>query len=135
MPAIEKRLLIAAPVERVWEALSDPAAIQGWMGEDPDLRLDLRPGGRYLIFSGATSGEFTEVTAPRVLAYTWRQQEWPAAWPDSVVHWELTPSGAGTQVRLTHDQFPNAEERDSHASGWDDYWLTPMQAWLEDEAA
>jgi hypothetical protein len=34
-------------------------------------------------------------------------------------------------VRLTHDKFPNTEERDSHDEGWDVYWLKPMKEWLE----
>ncbi len=133
MAIIDKQLLIAAPIDSVWAALTDPAAIMGWMGEDSAVSVDLRVGGRYQFFGGTTTGAFTILNAPRSLAYTWRQAEWQADWRDSIVRWDLEPAGAGTRVHLTHDQFPNLDERDSHDEGWDVYWLDPMKDWLEGE--
>jgi len=42
---------------------------------------------------------------------------WPKAWADSLVRWQLKPVGERTQVRLTHCQFPNDDERDGHDEG------------------
>jgi hypothetical protein len=49
------------------------------------------------------------------------------------VRWELSAAlgDKGTLVHLTHSQFPNAEERDGHDEGWDDYFLGPMKEWVE----
>ncbi len=131
MTDIHKDLIIAAPIEEVWAALTEPKAIRGWMGEDSTVEVDLRPGGNYRLFGGDTTGKFIRVNPPHALEYTWRQGEWQSEWPDSVVRWDLSRSGTGTQVRLTHSQFPNEEERDSHDEGWDTYWLEPMKEWLE----
>ena len=131
MADIRKSLVIAAPIEKVWAALTDPPAIRGWMGEDSQVEVDLKVGGRYRLFGGDTSGQFTRVNPPDLLEYTWRQAEWKREWPDSVVRWALTRTGSDTQVRLTHGQFPNHDERDSHDEGWDIYWLEPMKDWLE----
>ena len=131
MTAISKHVKIAAPVEKVWAALTDPKSIRGWMGEDSTIEVDLQVGGGYRVFGGETTGDFTEIKKPNTLAYTWRQGEWPKEWADSVVRWELKAEGKATHVHLTHDQFPSQAERDSHDEGWDVYWLEPMKAWLE----
>ena len=133
MSDIEKNLHITAPIEEVWAALTDPAAIDGWM-LDNTVQIELKVGGSYALFAGETTGQFTLVDKPNTLEYTWRQSGWRDEWPDSVVRWELKPSGDGTFVRLVHSQFPNDAERDSHDEGWDVYWLEPMVEWLENNA-
>ncbi len=134
MADIEKNTRIAAPINRVWDALTDPASIRSWMGNDDTVAVDLRVGGHYQFFGGETTGVFTEIEKPNKLAYTWRQGEWHEDWPDSLVSWELTPVDQETEVLLTHSQFPSASERDDHDEGWDIYFLGPMKKWLESNA-
>jgi uncharacterized protein YndB with AHSA1/START domain len=133
MSVIEKNVLIAAPIERVWAALTVPASIRNWMGDDESIQVDLKPGGQYHFFGSETTGKFTHIDAPNVLEYTWRQMEWLPDWADSVVRWELQTSGTKTRLHLLHSNFPNDQERDSHDEGWDSYFLEPMQEWLESE--
>mgnify|MGYP001294546412 CR=1 FL=1 len=132
MAAVHKRAFIAAPIERVWAALTVPAAIREWMFDD-DIRVDLRPGGSYAFFDGETTGTFTRIEPPHRLSYSWRQSTWPREWGDSVVHWELEPDPEGTRIHLIHDGFPNPQERDAHDEGWDIYFLGPLQDWLEEQ--
>ena len=54
MPDIEKNVTIAAPIEKVWAALTDPEAIAGWMGGA--VKVELKKGGRYKFFDEATTG-------------------------------------------------------------------------------
>ena len=131
MTGIEKDVHIAAPIEKVWAALTDPKAIGAWMGDEDSIKVDLKVGGRYRFFGGETTGKLTRIDKPHTLEYTWRQKAWRKDWPDSIVRWELTSKGKGTQVHLVHAQFPNPEERDGHDEGWDSYWLEPMRDWLE----
>jgi uncharacterized protein YndB with AHSA1/START domain len=131
MQPIVKDMLIKAPPDAVWAALTDPTEIRGWMGADSIVEADLRPGGRYRLFGGETTGAFRTIEAPRRLTYTWRQGEWPADWADSLVDWTLAPAKGGTQVHLVHDEFPDEHERDMHDEGWDLYFLGPMKQTLE----
>lgn len=132
---ITKTVWIAALVERVWRALTDPVAIRTWQGTDrrnaSKVQVDLRVGGEYAIFDGETTGKFTKIKVPTVLEYTWRQSTWEDDWSDSLVRWKLTPGVTKTKVSLWHDKFPNKQERDDHAEGWDVYFLDPMKEWLE----
>ena len=132
MSYVTKSVIIQAPIEKVWAALTAADAISGWMGGP--VKSDLRPGGKYAYFEGATTGRYTLVEQPQRLEYTWRQSEWPAEWSDSTVKWELKPEGKGTSVLLVHDNFPNESERSSHDEGWDLYWLESMKEWLEKDA-
>ncbi len=127
---IRKSIHINAPIEQVWDALTDPKAIGVWM-MDTSVKSTRRTGGKFVYFSGATTGQYTEYTKPNKLAYTWRQQEWPKEWADSVVTWKLKADQTGTKVELSHTHFPNQAERDGHDEGWDAYWLGPMKKWLE----
>ena len=129
-PIVKQRVLRASP-HAVWAALTDPAAIRAWMGEDSSVEFDLRPGGRYRLFGGETSGIVQSVEPEQRLVYTWRQAEWPADWADSLVEWTLTAVEAGTHLHLVHDRFPTQQERDGHDEGWDEYFLGPLQEILE----
>jgi uncharacterized protein YndB with AHSA1/START domain len=132
MEDIVKSVLIQAPIDKVWDALTAAGSIAKWMGEP--VKSDLHAGGKYAYFGDATTGRYTVVEPPHRLEYTWRQSEWPSEWSDSIVKWELKPDKQGTEVHLVHQHFPNESERSGHDEGWDTYWLEPMKKWLEDNA-
>ncbi len=131
-PEIQKELEIRAPIEKVWDALTDAGSIEAWM-RSGEVAVDLRPGGSYRFFGGETTGIFTRVMRPHALEYSWRQAGWEAEWPDSVVAWDLRPAEAegSTSVHLRHTAFPNEAEMQAHDARWDEYFLNPLRDWLE----
>jgi uncharacterized protein YndB with AHSA1/START domain len=134
-------IFVAAPQERVFQAITDPQQLRQWWGQDGMYRstkweADLRPGGKWLCEGegGSTgkyqvSGEFLEIDPPRALVYTWI-----ASWSGplaTTVHWELKSVEGGTQVNLRHSGFQALPEaaRD-HAQGWSRV-LVWMQGYVE----
>ena len=133
--AVISEIEIAAPPERIFQALVDSAQVlQWWTGEDCQIEsfsLEPRKGGRWaydtkptkLDINGVSKfhcdGEVLEYDPPRVLSYTWT-----ANWHDrpaqrTVVRWELAASKGGTLVRVTHSglaQLPVA--RKDYSGGW-----------------
>lgn len=133
--SIVTQIEIAAPPERVFQALTDAQQLKRWFGgpECPAKvwEMDAGPGGhyRYVTEKGALvvnnvsqfecHGEIVEYDPPRVLAYTWI-----ANWHDdltrrTIVRWELTPKSTGTLVKVTHSgltQLPIA--RRDYTGGW-----------------
>ncbi len=133
--AVISEIEIAAPPERIFQALVDSAQVlQWWTGEDCQIEsfsLEPRKGGRWaydtkptkLDINGVSKfhcdGEVLEYKPPRVLSYTWT-----ANWHDrpaqrTVVRWELAASKGGTLVRVTHSglaQLPVA--RKDYSGGW-----------------
>jgi uncharacterized protein YndB with AHSA1/START domain len=95
------------PPERVWRALTDPAAMREWLmdntfaearvGHQFVFRTTPRPG-----FKGIVYCEVTTVEPPRRLAYTWH-----GGWTGrpTVVTYTLEPVPEGTRLCLEHTGF------------------------------
>jgi uncharacterized protein YndB with AHSA1/START domain len=121
-------IFIAAPRERIFEALTDPKQAVRWWGQHgryhlSEFIMDARVGGKWST-SGESSkmgdlkvhGEFIEIDPPRRLAYTWT-----ASWMPKItkVLWELEPHNGGTRVKLTHTGFAGDEgQAKGHSEGW-----------------
>ncbi|HLV59519.1 MAG TPA: SRPBCC domain-containing protein [Natronosporangium sp.] len=114
---------LSATPERVWHALTDPAALAAWFWPhlDNTVETDPRVGGRYRIAGPragiAVTGEYLEVDPPRRLVFTWR---WEDQDEQSRVTVELRPAGTGTTLTLVHDRIGDAVTRDRFADGWRD---------------
>ncbi|HEY6766339.1 MAG TPA: SRPBCC domain-containing protein [Candidatus Sulfotelmatobacter sp.] len=135
-------ILIAAPPERVFQALTDPSQMQRWWGQEGVYRLteskiDLRPGGKwYSAGIGAdgtafhVEGEYLEVDPPRLLVHTWIGSY--SGELKTVVRWELEPAkihglhpsgpkkaGTGTRVKVRQEGFAGAPQvAAGHLEGW-----------------
>jgi len=98
---IEAEIFIAAPPERVFQALTDPNQMTRWWGQSGMYRItewkaDLRPGGKWSsvgVDADGTSfrvdGEYLEVDPPRLLVHTWVPSF--SSIPSTIVRWELSP--------------------------------------------
>lgn len=139
--AVLAEIHIAAPVERVFAAISDPNQVKNWWGQKgkyrhTDSESDVRPGGKWRT-SGASdngekfsvSGEYLEIDPPRLLVYTWAASFDGGA--VTTVRWELRPHEGGTLVTLRHSGLakqPDASKR--YGGGWPTV-LAWMQAYVE----
>ena len=99
----ERRL--SHPVDRVWQAITDPDVLVHWFPST--VELDLRVGGamkftfeQAVLPDGSSSmpGQVTELDPPRVFAFSWG----PPTHGDHL-RFELDPvdGGAGCALRLT----------------------------------
>ena len=126
---------LRAPIERVFAAWTDPAALQAWFHPHPAMttpiaEVDLREGGAYRLGmkdpeSGElhiVAGQFTTVRPPEKLVFTWRwQNKSPeeSSDHDMIVTIDLKANAQkGTDLILTHDRLPNEGQRDHHEQGW-----------------
>lgn len=120
---IERRY--AAPVEVVWQAITDPMAIKEWFM--PFEGFAPQPGCKFQFT--ATDNDnvswlhrcvVTEVVPQQKLAYTWSYDGQPG---DTLVAMELFAEGEQTRLKLTHsglDTLPAlpAFARENFAAGW-----------------
>src|SRR4051794_40614586 len=70
---IEAHVLIAAPLERVWDLVTSPEHLGRWLGNS-GAHVELRPGGALsLSFEGFGTfhGRVEAVDAPRRFAFRW----------------------------------------------------------------
>ena len=131
---IERELVIEAPVQTVWDVVTDPALIPTWFADK--VELDVRPGatGRFIFVdegSGTEQPVNVRVEAmdePHRFAYRWDYPD--GAEPDEtnshLVEITLEAAGETTRLRLVESGFASAagtdEERqatyDDHVRGW-----------------
>jgi uncharacterized protein YndB with AHSA1/START domain len=126
---------IAAPPGRVFEALTDPDQLLCWFNDASCpvkfWRMDARLGGNYsyatekanFVVNGVDEfkchGEITEMDPPKLLVYTWVGNWHLDPQRKTVVRWELTPTAAGTHVKVTHSGLAQEPEaRKDYSSGW-----------------
>lgn len=133
MTELEIRRSLPYPAERIWHALTDPAALTAWFWParfDPVVEVDLRVGGRYRIAGPtagmAVAGEYRTVEPPHLLVFTWR---WEGETEETFVTMELAPDSTGTQLLVRHQRFSSDDRRDEHARGWSDC-LDRLPDWL-----
>jgi uncharacterized protein YndB with AHSA1/START domain len=134
--AIVSEVEIAAPPERVFQALVDAKQVVEWWGQQgiylcKEFRSDLRAGGKWrsagLDGQGhnfEVGGEYIEIDPPRLLVTTW-----VATWTGdvkTVVRWELEPVKNGTLVRIRHSGFAAHPELAQSYRGW-----PRMLGWLQ----
>ena len=137
---------IAAPPERVFTALTDPKQLFAWWSKEPSnellaFEMDARPGGHWsfrgrpapganhgevgeqLKRNGAREfearGEILEYIPPRLLVWSWIANWHEHPTHPTTVRWELTPTGTGTHVRITHSGLVHEPiSRKDYKGGW-----------------
>jgi uncharacterized protein YndB with AHSA1/START domain len=111
---VQSTIEIAAPPERVFDALTDPEELAGWLGPNEELShdwsVDLRPGGSWRARTtdgdgrdGSMHGTYLVVDRPRRLELTWNDQ---SELGESRVRFDLVPADVagvpGTRLTVTH---------------------------------
>lgn len=126
MNRIEQSYLIAAPLEEVWSALTDPTVIKEWSGATATYAA--QPDMEYSLWDGSIAGRILEVEPKKRLYKTWKPDTWTR--DDSVVTFFLTPVKGGTRVDLVHE---NVQESDFEGTseGWNQYYLGAIQRMFE----
>lgn len=87
------------PIDEVWTALTDTSRISNWLGGDGSS-IELRVGGRVKFPQHQVESTVVALDPPRMIEWGWKS---PANdWDGGTVRWELSESGQGTRLTLTH---------------------------------
>jgi uncharacterized protein YndB with AHSA1/START domain len=113
---IEREVVVAAPVERVWAALTQAEHIGRWFG-DAGAEVDLRPGGSLVCHwahYGSVHAVIERVEPQRFFSYRWARPAGaePRDGNSTLVEFTLTPEGEGTRLRVVESGFRTLESSD-----------------------
>ena len=129
---IERDVLIAAPVDRVWELITSAEHVGRWFG-DAGAEIDLRPGGALSLSwreHGTCYGRVEAVEPPHRFAYRWLStigsRAEPAPGNSTLTEFTLAAEGEATRVAVVESGFDALDgdpaERTaalaSHTRGW-----------------
>ena len=117
LSVVVEREIPFAP-EKIWRALTQPHLIEAWLMKNDfkpavDHRFQLRGDG------GSVDCRVLVVEPNRSLSYTW-----DAMGLESVVTWTLTPTGAGTHLRMEQSGFRSDQPQNFAGAkyGWENFF-------------
>ena len=129
-----------APVEKVWQAITDKEQMKQWYFDMPAFQPEV---GNEFTFIGENEGttyihlcKVTEVIPNKKLSYTWRYE---GAEGESHLTFELFEEGEETRVKLTHEgleTFPQTKsyKRENFVEGWTYILGTSLKDFLSKQA-
>lgn len=130
---------VNAPVEKVWNALTDKAQMKEWYFDIPDFELGLHnefnffePGGENRFHH---HGEILEVIPNQKFKHTWSYPEFSKE--KTIVRWELEEDNGGTLITLTHKGLENFNhlgtdfQKESFENGWNGILGQSLKEFIE----
>lgn len=124
---IRRELVVEAPIEQVWEALTNAEHLSKWFGDSAEV--DLRPGGRarfgWSEFNDSSEAIVEVVDRPSRFSFRWEAlRDTPVEQASTLVEFSLESVGEGTRLTLVESGFAalpeDAYDRrfEENSSGW-----------------
>jgi len=125
MKTIQQDYEIAAPLAKVWQALTDATVMEQW-GAGP-ARADLRKGGEWSLWDGDIHGVFTKIVPEELLEQDWYGHDNPT-WKYAV-RFSFSTDGDKTKVHMDYSGDILDEQKD--IADWQEYYFEPIKTLLE----
>jgi len=105
---IKREVVFAAPIERVWEALTTAEQLSEWFGDT--AQIDLRPGGLarfgWSEFDSTTDAIIEAVERPTRFSFRWEAlKDTPVEHTSTLVEFNLETVEEGTRLTLVESGF------------------------------
>ena len=124
---IRRELVVEAPIEQVWEALTNAEHLSKWFGDSAEV--DLRPDGRarfgWSEFNDSSEAIVEVVDRPSRFSFRWEAlPDTPVEQASTLVEFSLESVGEGTRLILVESGFAALPEDaydhrfEENSSGW-----------------
>jgi uncharacterized protein YndB with AHSA1/START domain len=128
---VEVSKVINAPVEKVFEAWTEPDQLSKWLrgklATGTRAEQDVRIGGQYRIENTTgcegkpvvVTGTYKEIVPNKKLVFTWTHssEDFPAK--DTLVTVTFVAKGNSTEVIIKHTNFATQASAERHNMGWE----------------
>ena len=117
MKDYKKYFIVPAEPELVYVALTNPATIQLWSGEEAEMSTE--PGSEFSMWTGSIIGKNLEFEEGKKIVQQWYfgEQKEP-----SIVTIILHPDKKGTSVELRHTNIPDSDY-ENIVQGWNEVYF------------
>ena len=116
---------IQAPIEKVWQSLTDAETAEKW-GAAP-AKVDAREGGEFSYWDGDIHGTYVKLVPYELIEQNWYGHDHPERKFSAVFNFEA--KGGVTTVRLTFSGEIEDEQKDKQ--DWREYYFAPIKELLE----
>src|SRR5687768_17213515 len=125
MKDYKKYFILPVEPEQLYLALTNPAIIRLWTGEDAEMSTE--PGSEFSLWEDSISGRNISFEHNRKIVQQWyfgEQEE------ESIVSITLHPHKHGTSVELRHTNIPDSEFNDI-VDGWNQSYFAALEEFYE----
>ncbi|NVK57218.1 MAG: SRPBCC domain-containing protein [Alteromonadaceae bacterium] len=121
--AITRILEFSHPVERVWQAITDPTEVANWFGSDASYELQEGAIGYFEWENecvGKISMKIENIQPYSYFAWRWMQEPGQPYDDDTstLVEWHLEPTQTGTRLTMTESGFAALKQQQLNVKGW-----------------
>lgn len=127
MKDFKKYFILPAPPEELYVALTNPATIRLWTGEE--AVMSSIPGEEFSIFGGSIVGRNLEFDPEKKIVQEWyfgEDNDTP-----SIVTIKLHPHGSGCSLELRHTDIPD-EAYEDIVEGWHEVYIASLLEFYTD---
>jgi activator of HSP90 ATPase len=127
MKDYKKYYIINATPEDIYLALTNPATLHAWTGEEAEMSTE--PGSEFSLWEGSIVGKNMEFDPNKKIVQEWYfgdQEE------KSIVTIKLHSHDQGTSVELRHTNIPDADY-DDIVEGWNFAYFGALREFYEDD--
>jgi len=126
MKSFSKIYYFNAPLQEVFEALTNPDIIEKWTGSV--AFMDARPGGKFSLWDDSINGK-NVVIEPNRIVQDWKEETWEK-YSRVTINLRETPNG--TELELIHENIPPLALYNIK-QGWDESFMLPIKDLLEEK--
>lgn len=131
MKDFKKYYTIPAPPEDVYVALTNPATMKLWTGEEAEMSTV--PGSEFSMWEGSICGKNLEFIPGKKIVQQWYfgDEEEQAEETRSVVSLTLHPDNENTSVELRHTNIPDEDYKEI-VDGWNHAYFGSLRDFYEE---
>lgn len=117
MKDFKKYFTITAPPQEVYAALTNPATMRLWTGDEVEFIAE--PGAEFSLWDGSIVGKNLQFEPGKKIVQEWYFGEQAEA---SIVTMLLHEHKKGTSLELRHTNIPD-EDYDNMVEGWEQVYM------------
>jgi len=125
MKSFSKSYFFNAPIEEVFEALTNQDIIEKWTHSV--AKFDPKPGGKFSLWDDSINGKNVLLEKYKLIQ-DWKEETWEKY---SRVTITLKEVNDGTELHLFHENIPPSALYNIK-TGWDESFMQPLKELLEE---
>ena len=113
--------------EQLFETFTDPQRIAAFTRAPPKVFEGAKEGGKFEIFGGNVSGEYTKLDRPTYIEQKWRLAQWPQGHYSTLkIKFEQNDVDAVTIMNVNWEGVPVGQEEPTKRN-WNEYYVRSIK--------
>ena len=115
------------PASELYQTFTDPQRITAFTRSAPLVFEGAKPGGKFELFGGNVSGEYSELEEPTRIVQKWRLGQWPKGHYSTLkIRFEQNNVDAVTVMRVDWEGVPVGQEEVTKRN-WGEYYIRSIK--------